>query len=324
MVRLRGVVLSEAPLRGAFRSACAAGTGRGRRGRGCRDIDAAPRLEAAGRLPCTGGLRRRLVQGLHAAGKRPARAGRRQRASGPRPGRCFVGADQPRVGCAGMPTRTIASAAGGSPWPPVVEAPSGEWLESLRADRHWARRGSRAARAPEPSGGLEPGCGVDSPAPTPTSPVNRLGGPCAPESAAQRRALASTPRSRTIAQRGSCGQALRKGWVSFPAPGRSELAAPTPRSQPSDPPRRPTPHHGSSSGRLRPARGQIRTRRRRTRASRLGAGSTWCAAAAAGSAPSPDGAGPFSSPAAAARARAASPAAAWRTARRRRRPAGRR
>ncbi len=37
--------------------------------------------------------------------------------------------------------------------------------------------------------------------------------------------FASTPGSPQTPRRGSCGQALRKGWVSFPAPGRSDLAA---------------------------------------------------------------------------------------------------
>lgn len=156
MGRPRGIEARGAPLRGAFRSACAAGTVHGRRGRGCRDIDAAHHPKATGRLPCTSGPRRAQSRSprsgaarcrdLRAARIRPARAGRRPRASGPRPGRCFVGADQPRGRCVGSPTRPIAGARQASPWLPEVEAPPGEG--EGRADYAGAVTGDALGFAP--------------------------------------------------------------------------------------------------------------------------------------------------------------------------------
>ncbi len=104
---LRGVGARGAPLRGAFRSAHHAGAVHGQLGRGCRDFDAAPRLEATGR-PLA-----RAARDPRRAPGRSARSG-----SGPSPdGASNTGCHAearaaPAIGRVGVPPQPFARPAG--------------------------------------------------------------------------------------------------------------------------------------------------------------------------------------------------------------------
>ncbi len=93
----------------------------------------------------------------------------------------------------------------------------------------------------------------------PTQPENRPVGECAPGSAAQRRVLHRLHSARKPLDAGAVAGRFAKAGFPLRRPATANSRHRPEGSQPSNPPPRPTPHHGSSSGRPCPARGRGRT-----------------------------------------------------------------